>query len=118
MRECSTLQGRVLTCRVVFVYLPTRSLDRLVNQPQQEGFGKQGFCLLLLLKKHVFFNTNERTAWLSMITFLAANGYATNFPQKAEVDFTMEVTNYQKSFDELKEEVTVFLKNNPFIKEK
>lgn len=65
------------------------ALDMLVHAPQQEVFGEELYptcekkaanIFRNLIKKHVFYNGNKRTAVLALTTFLEVN----NYPFKAD----------------------------------
>lgn len=101
-----------------------KALDMCIKQPYQEVFGKElykgiyekaGILFINLAKKHVFHNGNKRTAWVAMNTFLKINGYLTNFPTEEGLFFTLEVVNFEGTFEELKEYVFKYLKTTPYI---
>ncbi|WP_242704006.1 type II toxin-antitoxin system death-on-curing family toxin [Candidatus Enterococcus moelleringii] len=103
------------------------ALHMCVNQPQQEVFGeelyptvyeKAGILYINIATKHAFFNANKRTAWLAMDVFLKANGYQTDFTTEEGLDFTLNVVNYEKDFDTLKEYVFTYLKTTDKIQPK
>ncbi|MCF1685915.1 type II toxin-antitoxin system death-on-curing family toxin [Tetragenococcus halophilus] len=99
-------------------------LDMCIKQPYQEVFGeelyegvyeKAGILFINLAKKHAFYNGNKRTAWVAMNVFLKLNGYLTNFPVKEGLSFTMDVVNFEGTFEELKKYVFCYLKSTAYI---
>lgn len=97
------------------------TLDMAVNQPQQEVFGealyptiydKASILAINLAKRHPFQNGNKRTALVSMITFLMMNGYTISFSQEEAVSFILNITTSTQEFDNLKEEVSNYLKTS------
>lgn len=97
------------------------ALDMAVNQPQQEVFGealyptiydKASILAINLAKRHPFQNGNKRTALVSMITFLMMNGYTISFTQEDAVSFILNITTSTQEFDNLKEEVSNYLKTS------
>ncbi|GAA2916480.1 type II toxin-antitoxin system death-on-curing family toxin [Enterococcus pseudoavium] len=97
------------------------ALDMAVNQPQQEVFGealyptiydKASILAINLAKRHPFQNGNKRTALVSMITFLMMNGYTISFTQEEAVSFILNITTSTQEFDNLKEEVSNYLKTS------
>lgn len=97
------------------------ALDMAVNQPQQEVFGealyptiydKASILAINLAKQHPFQNGNKRTALVSMITFLMMNGYTISFTQEEAVSFILNITTSTQEFDNLKEEVSNYLKTS------
>lgn len=101
------------------------ALDRCVKQPMQGVFGKEiyseihdkaAILAITLAKRHPFQNANKRTALVAMATFLIANGYSTSFSQEEAVQFILNITTSDKTFDVLKEEVTSYLKNSGKIR--
>ncbi|AUB52335.1 MULTISPECIES: type II toxin-antitoxin system death-on-curing family toxin [Enterococcus] len=94
------------------------ALDMAINQPAQSVFGrdlyptifdKASILTINLATKHPFHNGNKRTAFVSMITFLQANGYTTTFTQQEAVKFILDITTSKKEFDELKRTVSTYL---------
>lgn len=97
------------------------ALDMAANQPQQEVFGealyptiydKASILAINLAKRHPFQNGNKRTALVSMITFLMMNGYTISFTQEEAVSFILNITTSTQEFDNLKEEVSNYLKTS------
>lgn len=97
------------------------ALDMAVNQPQQIVFEKElypsiydkaAILAINLAKRHPFQNANKRTALVAMITFFKVNQYATSFSREEAVQFIVNVVTSQKNFDNLKEEVTCYLKDS------
>lgn len=101
------------------------ALDMCVKQSMQVVFGKEiypeihdkaAILAINLAKRHPFQNANKRTALVAMVTFLIANGYSTSFSQEEAVQFILNITTSDKTFDVLKEDVTSYLKNSGKIR--
>lgn len=95
------------------------ALDMAINQPQQVVFDEELYpsiydkavmLAINIAKCHPFCNANECTAFVSMITFFISNGYQTSFSRKEAVDFILNITTSTKNFDDLKLEVSDYLR--------
>lgn len=100
------------------------SLQMIVNQPQQEIFGKTlypdiyskaAILWINIIKKHPFYNANKRTAFLALHLFLSKNGYQTNIPFEKGLEKTLEIATYKGDFDLLKDRITNFLKHEGHV---
>lgn len=79
-----------------------QGLDLVVEQPKQILFGKElyptswlkaAFIIQKITKKHIFIDGNKRTALLSGLTFLKANGIKLSFTEDEGEDLILSVTN-------------------------
>lgn len=95
------------------------SLQMIVEQPKQEIFdkilypdiySKAAIIWINLIKKHPFYNANKRTAFLALHMFLAMNGYQSNISFNDGIEKTIEIATFQGDFEELKEAIIDFLK--------
>lgn len=76
------------------------ALNMLVNAPQQYVFGSEQYPTIELkaanlvrnlVKKHVFYNGNKRTALMTMIVFLKVNGYQFNVTNDEAVEYMVRI---------------------------
>ncbi|NQL62536.1 type II toxin-antitoxin system death-on-curing family toxin [Streptococcus suis] len=95
------------------------SLQMIIEQPKQEIFGKilypdiyskAAIIWINLIKKHPFKNANKRTAVLALHMFLAMNGYQSNLSLNDGLEKTIDIATFQGDFEELKDRITQFLK--------
>ena len=95
------------------------SLQMIIEQPKQEIFGKilypniyskAAIIWINLIKKHPFKNANKRTAVLALHMFLAINGFQSNLSLSDGLEKTIEIATFQGDFEELKDTVIRFLK--------
>lgn len=95
------------------------SLQMIIEQPKQEIFGKvlypdiyskAAIIWINLIKKHPFYNANKRTAVLALHMFLAMNGFQSNLSLSDGLEKTIEIATFQGDFEELKDNVIQFLK--------
>lgn len=97
------------------------SLQMIIEQPKQEIFGKtlypdiysKGAIIWInLIKNHPFYNANKRTAVLALHMFLATNGYQSHLSLSDGLKKTIEIATFQGDFEELKETMIHFLKQD------
>lgn len=95
------------------------SLQIIVEQPKQEIFEKKlypdiyskaAIIWINLIKKHPFYNANKRTAVMALHMFLAMNGFQSNLSLNDGLEKTIEITTFQGDFEELKDRIFQFLK--------
>ncbi|WP_174853910.1 type II toxin-antitoxin system death-on-curing family toxin [Streptococcus suis] len=95
------------------------SLQMIIEQPKQEMFGKvlypdiyskAAIIWINLIKKRPFYNANKRTAVLALHMFLAMNGFQSNLSLSDGLEKTIEIAAFQGDFEELKDNVIQFLK--------
>lgn len=95
------------------------SLQMIIEQPKQEIFGKvlypdiyskAAIIWINLIKKRPFYNANKRTAVLALHMFLAMNGFQSNLSLSDGLEKTIEIAAFQGDFEELKDNVIQFLK--------
>lgn len=95
------------------------SLQMIIEQPKQEILGKilypdiyskATIIWITLIKKHPFKNANKRTAVLALHMFLAMNGFQSNLSLKDGLEKTIDIATFQGDFEELKDTVIRFLK--------
>ncbi|MBF8969638.1 MULTISPECIES: type II toxin-antitoxin system death-on-curing family toxin [unclassified Streptococcus] len=95
------------------------SLQMIVEQPKQEIFGKvlypdiyskAAIIWINLIKKHPFYNANKRTAMMALHMFLALNNFQSNLSFNDGLEKTIEIATFQGDFEELKDSITQFLK--------
>ncbi|MGE9833892.1 type II toxin-antitoxin system death-on-curing family toxin [Streptococcus orisratti] len=95
------------------------SLQMIVEQPKQEIFGKilypdiyskAAIIWINLIKNRPFKNANKRTAVLALHMFLAINGFQSNLSLSDGLEKTIEIATFQGDFEELKDTVIRFLK--------
>ncbi|SUM53507.1 phage protein [Staphylococcus epidermidis] len=76
------------------------ALNMLVNAPQQYVFGREQYPTIELkaanlvrnlVKKHVFYNGNKRTALMTLIVFLRVNGYQFNATNDEAVEYMVKI---------------------------
>lgn len=79
------------------------ALNMLVNAPKQYVFGIEQYPTLTLkasnlfrnlVKKHVFYNGNKRTAFMCLNIFLNLNGYELEVNIKEAIDFTVMIATH------------------------
>ena len=97
----------------------SNSLQMIIEQPKQEIFGKTlypdiyskaAIIWINLIKKHPFKNANKRTAVLALHMFLAMNGYQSNLSLNDGLEKMIDIATFQGDFEELKDTVIRFLK--------
>ncbi len=97
------------------------SLQMIVEQPKQEIFenilypdiySKAAIIWINLIKKHPFYNANKRTAVLALHMFLALNGYKSNLSLLDGLEKTIEIATFQGDFENLKQTIIDFLKQD------
>ena len=95
------------------------SLQMIIEQPKQEIFGKilypdiyskAAIIWINLIKNRPFKNANKRTAVLALHMFLAINGFQSNLSLSDGLEKTIEIATFQGDFEELKDTVIRFLK--------
>lgn len=95
-------------------------LDAIVAQPQTAFFGREAyptiwlkaaFLLQKITKKHVFFDGNKRTAYLSTFLFLKLNGFQLTLPKELAKDLVMEATLSKDTEDEMLK-IAAFIEKN------
>ena len=103
------------------------SLQMIIEQPKQEIFGKilypniyskAAIVWINLIKKHPFKNANKRTAVLALHMFLAINGFQSNLSLSDGLEKTIEIATFQGDFEELKDIVIRFLKEEKRVYKK
>lgn len=103
------------------------SLQMIIEQPKQEIFGKilypniyskAAIIWINLIKKHPFKNANKRTAVLALHMFLAINGFQSNLSLSDGLEKTIEIATFQGDFEELKDTVIRFLKEEKRVYKK
>ena len=103
------------------------SLQMIIEQPKQEIFGKilypniyskAAIIWINLIKKHPFKNANKRTAVLALHMFLAINGFQSNLSLSDGLEKTIEIATFQGDFEELKDIVIRFLKEEKRVYKK
>lgn len=62
---------------------------------------KAAYIFQKITKKHVFFDGNKRTFWVSAMIFLKLNGYNVNLKAGLIVDFVLEITVAPDSEEEM-----------------
>lgn len=95
------------------------SLQMVFEQPKQEILGKilypdiyskAAIIWINLIKNRPFKNANKRTAVLALHMFLAINGFQSNLSLSDGLEKTIEIATFQGDFEELKDTVIRFLK--------
>lgn len=95
------------------------SLQMIVEQLKQEIFGKilypdiyskVAIIWINLIKNRPFKNANKRTAVLALHMFLAINGFQSNLSLSDGLEKTIEIATFQGDFEELKDRIIQFLK--------
>lgn len=86
-------------------------LDSAVHRPQQSAFGRDAYQTVFekagalfesVAQNHAFHNGNKRTAFLSLLQFLAYNGYDFEMEdQTKQADFTVNVVNGKYAFEDI-----------------
>ncbi|WP_277291409.1 type II toxin-antitoxin system death-on-curing family toxin [Streptococcus orisratti] len=103
------------------------SLQMIVEQPKQEIFGKilypdiyskAAIIWINLIKNRPFKNANKRTAVLALHMFLAINGFQSNLSLSDGLEKTIEIATFQGDFEELKDTVIRFLKEEKRVYKK
>ena len=103
------------------------SLQMIIEQPKQEIFGKilypniyskAAIIWINLIKKHPFKNANKRTAVLALHMFLAITGFQSNLSLSDGLEKTIEIATFQGDFEELKDTVIRFLKEEKRVYKK
>lgn len=76
------------------------ALEMIIALPKQEVFGRELYPSVLekavivyqkLIKKHVFYNANKRTAYHSLLYFLYINGYEISMPTEKIIGLAVKV---------------------------
>ncbi|MYL36144.1 type II toxin-antitoxin system death-on-curing family toxin [Pontibacillus yanchengensis] len=87
-------------------------LDSAVHRPQQSVLGNDAYptipgkasaLLESLAQNHCFHNANKRTAFLSMLQFLAYNSAGFGMDQKTAEDFVVDIVNKKYTFEDIVE---------------
>ncbi|HFU4376577.1 TPA: type II toxin-antitoxin system death-on-curing family toxin [Streptococcus suis] len=103
------------------------SLQMIVEQPKQEIFRKKlypdiyskaAIIWINLIKKHPFYNANKRTAVMALHMFLAMNGFQSNLSLNDGLEKTIEIATFQGDFEELKDRIFQFLKEENRVDKK
>ncbi|SDC48173.1 type II toxin-antitoxin system death-on-curing family toxin [Shouchella lonarensis] len=85
-------------------------LQSAIHRPKQSAFGedayegifeKAGALFESLVGNHPFYNGNKRTAFVSLVQFLAYNGFRFRMDAKKAEDFVVDVVNHQYHFSEM-----------------
>lgn len=85
-------------------------LDSAINRPKQSAFGEDAYKTVIekasalfhsLALNHSFHNANKRTAFTSMVQFLAYNGYHFTMDLDLAENFVVDVVNHKYNFDEV-----------------
>lgn len=85
-------------------------LNSSLARPRQTVFGEDAYPDVFskaaalfesLAKNHCFYNGNKRTAFVSLLQFLAYNGYRFKMEPKKAEDFVVDVVNHHYHFDEI-----------------
>lgn len=88
------------------------ALGMVVALPKQNVFGQELYPTLFeksailyqkLVKKHIFYNANKRTAYHSLRVFLLANGYSLNVATDEVVEFTVKVATDELNLEDITE---------------
>lgn len=86
------------------------ALNMLVNAPKQHVFGREQYPTIELkganlvrniVKKHVFYNGNKRTAFMALIVFLELNGYKFMVSNKEAVNYMVKLATEDINEDEI-----------------
>lgn len=86
------------------------ALNILVNAPQQFVFGKEQYLTIELkganlvrnlVKKHVFYNGNKRTALMALTAFLEVNGYRLKVTNKEAADYMVKIATEDINEEEI-----------------
>ena len=81
-----------------------------VHRPQESVFGEDAYASLFskasalfesLAHNHCFHNANKRSAVVSMVQFLAYNGYRFTMPPEVAEDFVVDVVNHNYTFEQM-----------------
>lgn len=89
-------------------------LNSAVMRPQQSVFGQGAYPTLFekaaalfesLAQNHAFHNANKRTAFLSLLQFLAYNGHGFEMDQQEAEDFVVDVVNHKYTFGQIVENI-------------
>lgn len=85
-------------------------LNSSVERPKQTVLGEDAYPTIFqkaaalfesLAKNHCFYNGNKRTAFVSLLQFLAYNGYRFVMEPKEAEDFVVDMVVHRYSFDEI-----------------
>lgn len=95
------------------------ALNMLVNAPKQYVFGIEQYPTLALkasnlfrnlVKKHVFYNGNKRTAFICLNIFLNLNGYELEVNTKEAIDFTVMIATHDLQEDDIEQWILKHIK--------
>lgn len=95
------------------------ALNMLVNAPKQYVFGIEQYPTLALkasnlfrnlVKKHVFYNGNKRTAFMCLNIFLNLNGYELEVNTKEAIDFTVMIATHDLQEDDIEQWILKHIK--------
>lgn len=97
------------------------ALNMLVNAPQQYVFGREQYPTIELkaanlvrnlVKKHVFYNGNKRTALMTMIVFLKVNGYQFNATNNEAVEYMVRIATEDLQEADIEQWIKAYIKSN------
>lgn len=97
------------------------ALNMLVNAPQQYVFGSEQYPTIELkaanlvrnlVKKHVFYNGNKRTALMTMIVFLKVNGYQFNVTNDEAVEYMVRIATEDLQEADIEQWIKAYIKLN------
>lgn len=97
------------------------ALNMLVNAPQQYVFGREQYPTIELkaanlvrnlVKKHVFYNGNKRTALMTMIVFLKVNGYHFNATNNEAVEYMVRIATEDLQEADIEQWIKAYIKSN------
>lgn len=97
------------------------ALNMLVNAPQQYVFGREQYPTIELkaanlvrnlVKKHVFYNGNKRTALMTMIVFLKVNGYQFNATNNEAVEYMVRIATEDLQEADVEQWIKAYIKSN------
>lgn len=100
-------------------YQYPEGLSVIVEQPQMVLFNhelypnlwlKAAFILQKITKKHIFTDSNKRTAYVATKLFLRLNGYHLNVTKQQGIKLLLNVTTSDDTQNEM-EKVATFLEN-------
>jgi death on curing protein len=85
-------------------------LDSAINRPQQSAFGEDAYPTIFtkatalfesLAQNHAFHSANKRTAFISLLQFLAYNGFKFVMDLKQAEDFVVDVVKHKYTFEQI-----------------
>lgn len=95
------------------------ALNMLVNAPQQYVFGREQYpsielkaanLVRNLVKKHVFYNGNKRTALMTLVVFLKMNGYQFNVDNDEAVEYMVKIATDDLQEADIEQWIVKYLK--------